>query len=71
MMRTFKNIKVGLLSGIGGGVQSPKHDIPLGGVVVGMPDGVYVGVAAYDSGKIMAEGRRHKMGKSKSIWGST
>jgi nucleoside phosphorylase len=56
MMRTFKNIKIGLLSGIGGGVPSPKHDIRLGDVVVGMPDGVYGGVAVYDSGKMTAEG---------------
>lgn len=56
MMRTFKNIKIGLLSGIGGGVPGPKHDIRLGDVVVGMPDGMYGGVAVYDAGKITAEG---------------
>jgi nucleoside phosphorylase len=56
MMRTFKNIKIGLLSGIGGGVPSLKHDIRLGDVVVGMPDGVYGGVAVYDSGKMTADG---------------
>lgn len=60
MMRTFKNIKVGLLSGIGGGVPSPKHDIRLGDVVVGMPDGLYGGVAVYDSGKMTAEGYKLK-----------
>jgi len=60
MMRTFKNIKVGLLSGIGGGVPGPKHDIRLGDVVVGMPDGMYGGVAVYDSGKMTAEGYQLK-----------
>lgn len=48
--------KLGLLSGIGGGVPSPKHDIRLGDVVVGMPDGVYGGVAVYNSGKMTHEG---------------
>jgi hypothetical protein len=28
MMRTFKNIKIGPLSGIGGGVPSPTHEHP-------------------------------------------
>jgi nucleoside phosphorylase len=56
MMRTFRNIKIGLLSGIGGGVPSAKHDIRLGDVVVGMPDGMYGGVAVYDAGKMTAEG---------------
>lgn len=56
MVRTFANIKLGLLSGIGGGVPSTDHDIRLGDVVVGMPDGLHGGVAVYNSGKITAEG---------------
>lgn len=40
MMRTFKNIEIGLLSGIGGDMPGPKRHNGLGDVVVGMPDSV-------------------------------
>ena len=36
MVRTFPNIRLGLLVGVGGGAPSGKHDIRLGDVVVGM-----------------------------------
>ncbi|KAK6502809.1 SH3 and multiple ankyrin repeat domains protein 2 [Arthrobotrys musiformis] len=35
---SFKNVKIGLLVGIGGGVPRPGHDVRLGDVVVGAPE---------------------------------
>ena len=35
MVRTFPNIRIGLMVGIGGGAPSKHHDIRLGDVVVG------------------------------------
>jgi nucleoside phosphorylase len=49
---SFPAIKWLFMSGIGGGVPT-KHDIRLGDVVVGMPDGEYGGVVQYDLGKAM------------------
>ncbi|KAM0259735.1 hypothetical protein ACHAQJ_003169 [Trichoderma viride] len=37
MRRSFPNLKIGLLVGIGGGVPSERHDIRLGDVVVSAP----------------------------------
>ncbi|KAL4863825.1 hypothetical protein BDV12DRAFT_201691 [Aspergillus spectabilis] len=51
MARTFPEIDLRLLVGIGGGVPSTKHDIRLGDVVISMPDGVHGGVVQYDLGK--------------------
>ncbi|SCO52840.1 uncharacterized protein FFMR_11207 [Fusarium fujikuroi] len=39
MLRTFPNIRVGLMVGIGGGAPRPEHDIRLGDVVVSVPPG--------------------------------
>jgi hypothetical protein len=53
---TFKNIRVGLLVGIGGGVPHlPKHDVRLGDVVVGAPE-VGPAVVQYDLGKQLPNG---------------
>lgn len=52
MMRSFPNIKIDLLAGIGGGVPSDKNDIRLGDVVVSRPGQGYGGVAFYDAGKL-------------------
>ncbi|KIM96578.1 hypothetical protein OIDMADRAFT_132188 [Oidiodendron maius Zn] len=53
---TFKNIRVGLLVGIGGGVPHfPKHDVRLGDVVVGAPE-VGPSVVQYDLGKQLPNG---------------
>lgn len=46
LLRTFPNIRIGLLVGIGGGAPSERHDIRLGDVVVS--DG---GIFQYDFGK--------------------
>ncbi|KAL2844150.1 nucleoside phosphorylase domain-containing protein [Aspergillus pseudoustus] len=50
MSRSFPQIKYRLLVGIGGGVPNAAHDIRLGDVVIGMPDGQYGGVVQYDLG---------------------
>ncbi|KAF5656320.1 Pfs domain-containing protein [Fusarium circinatum] len=51
MTTTFPNLRVGLMVGIGGGVPSKEHDIRLGDVVVGRPQGREGGVVQYDLGK--------------------
>ncbi|RVD85539.1 uncharacterized protein DFL_003859 [Arthrobotrys flagrans] len=53
---TFKNVKVGLLVGIGGGVPRPQdQDVRLGDVVVGAPD-QGPAVVQYDLGKQYTDG---------------
>lgn len=56
LLRTFPNIRVGLLVGIGGGAPSKKHDIRLGDVVVSAPSGGDGGIFQYDFGKTIQEG---------------
>ncbi|OJI97354.1 hypothetical protein ASPVEDRAFT_122198 [Aspergillus versicolor CBS 583.65] len=56
MARTFPGIELRLLVGIGGGVPSDKHDIRLGDVVIGMPEGLHSGVIQYDLGKDTGDG---------------
>ncbi|KAK8925490.1 hypothetical protein VCV18_005919 [Metarhizium anisopliae] len=51
MMRTFPNIKIGLMVGIGGGAPHQKHDIRLGDVVVSVPRNGFGGVFHYNFGK--------------------
>ncbi|KAK8041743.1 hypothetical protein PG993_006266 [Apiospora rasikravindrae] len=52
LARSFPSIKWRFLVGIGGGVpHDGDHDIRLGDVVVGMPEGAYGGVVQYDLGK--------------------
>ncbi|KAF3209746.1 hypothetical protein TWF679_007284 [Orbilia oligospora] len=51
MLRTFSNIRIGLLVGIGGGAPSEKHDIRLGDIVVGAPSNGESGLFQYDFGK--------------------
>ena len=58
MLRSFPNIKIGLLAGIGGGVPGEKDDIRLGDVVVSRPGDGYGGVAFYDPGKLKESGFR-------------
>lgn len=41
MIRTFPNLRFGLMVGIGGGVPSKDHDIRLGDVVVSTPKGQF------------------------------
>lgn len=51
MVRSFPNVRIGLMVGIGGGVPSPKRDIRLGDVVVSRRSGDKGGVFQYDFGK--------------------
>ncbi|KAL0942879.1 g-protein beta wd-40 repeats containing [Colletotrichum truncatum] len=55
MCRTFTNLKVHLMVGIGGGAPSKKHDIRLGDVVVSTPRDGNGGVFQYDFGKTMQD----------------
>lgn len=57
MLSTFKNVRIGLMVGIGGGVPSEKHDVRLGDVVVSAPRDGKSGVFQYTFGKsIQAQG---------------
>ncbi len=44
MLRTFPNVRICLMVGIGGGAPSPKHDIRLGDIVVSAPRDGHGGV---------------------------
>ncbi|KAL7921513.1 hypothetical protein ACQKWADRAFT_295261 [Trichoderma austrokoningii] len=52
LLRSFPNIRIGLMVGIGGGAPSAKHDIRLGDVVVAVSSGQGA-VIQYDFGKII------------------
>ena len=54
MVRSFPNVRIGLVVGIGGGAPSPAHDIRLGDTVVSAPT-VGRGVFQYDFGKTVQE----------------
>ncbi|KAH7201289.1 hypothetical protein DER44DRAFT_440639 [Fusarium oxysporum] len=55
MLRSFPNIRFGLMVGIGGGAPSAKHDIRLGDVVVSARSNGKGGVFQYDYGKAIQE----------------
>ncbi|KAK1488981.1 pfs domain-containing protein [Colletotrichum tamarilloi] len=57
MVRTFVNIRVGLMVGIGGGAPSPRNDVRLGDIVVSSPAEGYGGVIQYDFGKSIEDGK--------------
>ena len=54
-MRTFPNIRIGLMVGIGGGAPSEHHDIRLGDVVLGAPTNGKNELLQYDFGKKIQE----------------
>lgn len=56
MLAAFPSIQFGLMVGIGGGVPSALHDIRLGDIVVGKPQGSSPGVIQYDLGKVTPGG---------------
>jgi nucleoside phosphorylase len=56
LMRTFPHIRIGLLSGIGGGVPSSTADVRLGDVIVSRPGPGHGGVVYYDAGKLTKDG---------------
>ncbi|CAH0037843.1 unnamed protein product [Clonostachys solani] len=51
MLRTFTNIRIALMVGIGGGAPSAVNDIRLGDIVVSSPRNGVGGVIQYDFGK--------------------
>ncbi|KAJ6209788.1 hypothetical protein PSV09DRAFT_2258257 [Bipolaris maydis] len=51
MLRTFKNIRIGLMVGIGGGAPTPTNNVQLGDVVVSVPQNGNVGIFQYQHGK--------------------
>ncbi|KAH0285392.1 purine and uridine phosphorylase, partial [Aureobasidium sp. EXF-3399] len=51
MLRSFTNVKVGLMVGVGGGAPTSDNDIRLGDVVVSSPKDGNGGVYQYDYGK--------------------
>jgi nucleoside phosphorylase len=55
LVRTFPNIRIGLMVGIGGGAPSAKHDIRLGDVVVSAPRNGKGGLFQYDFGKTIQD----------------
>lgn len=55
MIRTFHNIRIGLMVGIGGGAPSERNDIRLGDVVVSSPSDGATGVFQYDFGKAIQD----------------
>ncbi|KAH8598616.1 ankyrin repeat-containing domain protein [Bisporella sp. PMI_857] len=55
MVRSFRNVRIGLMVGIGGGVPSPKHDIRLGDIVVSSPGYSSGGVLQYDYGQTIQD----------------
>lgn len=61
LLRTFPNIRFGLLVGIGGGAPSnpsndPRGDLRLGDVVVSNPDGEFGATAAYQDYQYITHG---------------
>jgi len=56
MRATFKELRFGLMVGIGGGVPSKEVDIRLGDVVVSQPNNTFSGVVQYDMGKSTPSG---------------
>ncbi|QGI78717.1 hypothetical protein CEK25_005446 [Fusarium fujikuroi] len=56
MIRSFRNIRFGLMVGIGGGAPTKQHDIRLGDIVVSSPTPGQSGVFQYDFGKATKEG---------------
>jgi nucleoside phosphorylase len=51
MLNTFRNVRIGLMVGVGGGAPSERHDIRLGDIVVSAPRNGQGGVFQYDFGK--------------------
>ncbi|KAF3288586.1 hypothetical protein TWF970_005649 [Orbilia oligospora] len=63
MVRSFPSLKFALMVGIGGGAPTPKNDIRLGDVVVGVPNGKCGGVVQYDFGKRLSNGLFQQSGQ--------
>ena len=57
LQHSFRNVRIGLMVGIGGGAPSAKNDIRLGDVVVSAPRDGTGGVLQYNFGKTVQEQR--------------
>ncbi|KAE8549488.1 hypothetical protein EYB25_008010 [Talaromyces marneffei] len=66
LQRTFPEIQLGLLVGVGGGIPSRNADIRLGDVVISMPTAEHGGIVQYDFFKAMGGGQFVRMGMSDS-----
>ncbi|KAF3763163.1 hypothetical protein M406DRAFT_108504 [Cryphonectria parasitica EP155] len=55
LARSFPNVRIGLMVGIGGGAPSAKHDIRLGDIVVSSTGHASGGVFQYDYGKTLQD----------------
>src|SRR5271155_5806896 len=64
MLRTFQELRFGLLVGVGGGIPDVENgiDVRLGDVVVSQPSGTSGGVIQYDFGKTVQEGQFERTG---------
>lgn len=62
MLRSFPNLRIGLMVGIGGGAPTRDNDVRLGDVVVSSPGDRRGGVFQYDYGKRIQEQDFHETG---------
>ncbi|KAK5463020.1 hypothetical protein LTS15_002732 [Exophiala xenobiotica] len=60
VIRDFKTLELGLLTGIGAAIPSNTRDIRLGDVAVADPEGQYPGIVAYDMVKVVPGEERPK-----------
>ena len=60
MLRTFSNLRFGVMVGIGGGIPSSENDIRLGDIAVSLPSGQAGGVIQHDMGKHEDSGFRRR-----------
>ncbi|KAF5557284.1 ankyrin protein [Fusarium napiforme] len=65
MIRSFHNIRFGLMVGIRGGAPTKEHDIRLGDVVVSSPTPGQSGIFQHDFGKATKEGFQHTASHNK------
>lgn len=59
MLRSFPNVRIGLMVGIGGGAPTAGHDIRLGDIVVSTRDRGQGGIFQYDFGKTIQDQTFH------------
>jgi nucleoside phosphorylase len=62
MVRSFRNVRIGLMVGIGGGAPTPDCDIRLGDIVVSSPGDGKGGVLQHNFGKRIQEQDFHETG---------
>ncbi|KAL2859131.1 violaceus kinesin [Aspergillus lucknowensis] len=62
LMSTYRNVRFGLMVGVGGGVPRRNPDIRLGDIVVSKPTDTSSGVIQYDYGKTLQTGRFYRTG---------